>query len=125
MSRFVSEIPTALLEKEEPKREQISVGGGYRAWGTVSPAANRPRTYYHDDAYEKTTRASSTAYGTSTPKPAAATIFEVGTRVHHAVFGDGEILSVKPMGADTLYEIMFDRTGTKKLMASYAKLKKI
>lgn len=125
VSRFVSEIPTALLEKEEPKREQISVGGGYRAWGTVSPAANRPRTYYHDDAYEKTTRASSTAYGTSTPKPAAATIFEVGTRVHHAVFGDGEILSVKPMGADTLYEIMFDRTGTKKLMASYAKLKKI
>ena len=40
-------------------------------------------------------------------------------------FGEGEILSVKSMGADTLYEIMFDTVGTKKLMATYAKLKKV
>ena len=40
-------------------------------------------------------------------------------------FGEGEILSVKPMGADTLYEIAFDTAGTKKLMATYARLTKI
>ena len=39
-------------------------------------------------------------------------------------FGEGEILSVKPMGADVLYEIAFEKVGTKKLMATYAKLKK-
>ena len=31
---------------------------------------------------------------------------------------------VKEMGADILYEIAFDKVGTKKLMATYAKLKK-
>ena len=42
------------------------------------------------------------------------------------LFGfEGEIFSVKPMGADMLYEIVFDKAGTKKLMASFAKLKKI
>ena len=40
-------------------------------------------------------------------------------------FGRGEILSVRPMGADTLYEVAFDKVGTKKLMATYARLKKI
>ena len=33
--------------------------------------------------------------------------------------------AVKPMGADVLYEIVFDKVGTKKLMATYAKLKKV
>ena len=52
-------------------------------------------------------------------------IFSIGTRGSHAVFGEGTVLSVREMGADTLYEIAFDRVGTKKLMATYAKLKKI
>ena len=35
------------------------------------------------------------------------------------------VLSVRPVAADTLLEIAFDRVGTKKLMATYAKLKKL
>ena len=57
------------------------------------------------------------------PRPAADR-FAPGDRVRHMTFGNGEVLSVKPMGADVLYEIMFDKVGTKKLMATYAKLKK-
>ena len=48
-----------------------------------------------------------------------------GDRVRHMTFGDGEIISAKKMGADILYEVAFDKVGTKKLMATYAKLKKI
>jgi DNA helicase-2/ATP-dependent DNA helicase PcrA len=48
-----------------------------------------------------------------------------GDRVSHASFGEGEILSIKPMGADKLIEVMFDTVGTKKLMGTYAKLKKL
>ena len=48
-----------------------------------------------------------------------------GDRVTHASFGEGEILSIKPMGADKLIEVMFDTAGTKKLMGTYAKLKKL
>ena len=40
------------------------------------------------------------------------------------VFGVGTVLSVKEMGADILYEIAFEKSGTKRLMATYAKLKR-
>ena len=46
-------------------------------------------------------------------------------RVKHLTFGEGTVLSAKPMGADMLYEIAFDNAGTKKLMGTFAKLKKI
>ena len=60
-----------------------------------------------------------------TKKPSVGAQFQPGDRVKHITFGTGEILSVKPMGADILYEIIFDKVGTKKLMATYAKLTKI
>ena len=53
------------------------------------------------------------------------TAFAAGDRVAHPTFGEGVILSTRPMAADTLLEVAFDRVGTKKLMATYAKLKKI
>ena len=48
-----------------------------------------------------------------------------GDRVSHVTFGEGEILSAKPMGNDVLFEVVFDKAGTKKLMGTYAKLKKL
>jgi DNA helicase-2/ATP-dependent DNA helicase PcrA len=55
----------------------------------------------------------------------ASDAFHTGDRVRHPIFGEGVILSTKTMAADTLLEVAFDRVGTKKLMATYAKLKKI
>ena len=49
----------------------------------------------------------------------------VGDRVSHAMFGEGSILSTRDMGGDVLYEVKFDNGQTKKLMATFAKLKKI
>lgn len=51
--------------------------------------------------------------------------FTVGERVKHIMFGEGTVLSVREMGADILYEIIFDKVGTKKLMATYAKLTRV
>ena len=48
-----------------------------------------------------------------------------GDRVSHKKFGEGMIISVTPSGADYLVEILFDNVGTKNLMASIARLKKI
>ena len=58
------------------------------------------------------------------PKTSRET-FSPGDRVKHITFGEGEILSVKVMGADILYEVAFDRVGTKKLMGTYAKLTRV
>ena len=61
-----------------------------------------------------------------TPKKSPATeSFAPGDIVRHMTFGRGEIVSAKPMGADIMYEIVFDNVGTKKLMATYAKLKRV
>jgi len=57
-------------------------------------------------------------------KTARPETLAVGDRVRHMTFGSGTVLSVREMGADILYEIAFDTVGTKKLMATYAKLKK-
>ena len=51
--------------------------------------------------------------------------FEAGDEVQHLTFGHGTVISVQEMGADLLYEIAFDNFGTKKLMATYAKLKRV
>ena len=51
--------------------------------------------------------------------------FAPGTRVSHDMFGPGQVLSSRDMGGDVLYEVRFDNGQTKKLMATFAKLKKI
>ena len=51
--------------------------------------------------------------------------FQVGDTVQHNVFGKGVILSKLDMANDTLLEIQFLTGGTKKIMANYAKLKKL
>ena len=108
-SRFLGEIPKELLLEDAPRR---------RAFTPMDD-----ETLY---SYQSAPRFERVTVGQPLRKPTGAgESFAVGDRVRHMTFGEGEILSVKPMGADTLYEIVFDRAGTKKLMASFAKLKKI
>lgn len=52
------------------------------------------------------------------------TVFRPGDVISHRVFGRGTVLSAMPMSGDTLLEIAFEKGGTKKLMANFAKLKK-
>lgn len=51
--------------------------------------------------------------------------FSVGERVSHNLFGEGTVISVKKISNDAMLEIAFDKVGTKKLMANFAKIKKI
>ena len=128
LSRFVSEIPSGLIEKyEEPQvrnpYSQQQVFKTYYSEGqNKAPATARQTTPTGNYGVRK-------PQPTPTPAPAAQggkrEVFSPGDRVRHMAFGEGEILSVKNMGADVLYEVMFDKVGTKKLMATYAKLKKM
>ena len=118
ISRFVSEIPEKLIEKK-----------GYESYYT--PPQQSAKVYYQDTSYsikQPAYKSEPISIGKpyNTPrKSASGETFSAGDRVRHMTFGEGEIISVKPMGADTLYEVVFDNVGTKKLMATYAKLKKI
>ncbi len=111
-SRFLrEEIPEELLENDAPKRAFASTA--YRPSASPSFESRLSGEFLRRPAQ------------TAAPKHppiGGFTRFTVGDRVSHAVFGVGEILSVKEMGGDLLYEVRFDGGSTKKLMATYAKL---
>lgn len=48
-----------------------------------------------------------------------------GQRVRHEMFGDGTILTMEGSGPDAKLTVYFDRTGSKKFIAKYAKLTRI
>ena len=101
-SRFLSEIPDELIEKEGAERRSVNVGTSYA-----------------------TTQASIF----SKPKESASACpdLKVGDRVKHFKFGEGLIISAQPMGNDIKLSVAFDDAGvgTKNMMAVFAKLKKI
>ena len=51
--------------------------------------------------------------------------YDVGDRVHHMKFGDGLVTAITEGGRDYEVTVAFDRAGTKKMFAAFAKLKKI
>ncbi len=113
ISRFVSEIPSELLDAEKPQKTQ-----------STGAAFSRPRTAYAPFGAAGASRTAATATSAPPKKTAPAESFSAGETVIHATFGRGVILSVKPMGGDILYEIVFDTVGTKKIMATYARMKR-
>jgi DNA helicase-2/ATP-dependent DNA helicase PcrA len=128
LSRFVGEIPEELLEREDMTMEAMSLSAGA---GNGAASAGGPfRSYYERPRRPKApVHTDRITVGQTTPAATAAArqsmnALAPGDRVTHASFGEGEILSIKPMGADKLIEVMFDSVGTKKLMGTYAKLKK-
>lgn len=146
VSRFVLEIPDRLVERQDlcakfGASDPAGKKGPYGTRGEGTIAVPQMRTYYSEKGAR--TGSDRNSFGGFSPasggngfgmpfslraKKAASEQYPIlceGDRVRHANFGEGEILSVKPMGADYLYEIVFDRVGTKKLMATYAKLTKI
>ncbi len=107
ISRFVSEIPEEIIEREGNSLfASYSVrNDGFVGYNSADKSFN---------AFAK---------GISKAEQIEKKIFSAGNRIIHSAFGAGLILSTKTVGADTLYEIAFDEVGTKKIMASYAKLK--
>ena len=122
LSRFVAdEMPKRLVFEDSPRRSERNAYAGFGGTSTVqrAPEVNYMRELRRpaEIAPKKRERAGAAEYGVIR--------FAPGARVRHDMFGEGSILSSRDMGGDVLYEVMFDNGQTKKLMATYAKLKKI
>ncbi len=120
ISRFATEIPPELTERTED--EQYGTFTRNRsAFISTGRSVVNPST-----AYSQTTSYSPFS---SQPNPKSSPDrserFEIGDNVVHSMFGKGVVLSAKEMGGDVLYEVVFENHGTKKLMGTYAKLKKV
>lgn len=114
LSRFIAEIPEECMDiVDEPIQS-----GELRQRMPRLPKM-KPVNHFVEE-----TKKPVSALGKKAPAKSGAS-FATGDRVRHQTFGEGTVLSVKPMGADVLYEIAFESAGTKKLMATYARLTRV
>ena len=110
VSRFIGEIPEEFLEIDEPKKVVVEKD---------KDGKKKNKNVISKEFYKKSDLSNNIGKTVGFEK------FNEGDQVSHITFGVGEILSVSEMGSDILYEIAFEDIGTKRLMATYAKLKKI
>lgn len=112
MSRFLKEIPIELLEngelfkKEKPEPEYQSI---YR----------QAKQNFRTKAFQTKPVQQFKVAGGKGPG------YDVGDRVRHMKFGDGLVTGITEGGRDYEVTVEFDRVGTKKMFAAFAKLKKI
>ncbi len=120
LSRFINEIPKDLTEITSALVKTSFTTPTYS--GTISNTGGKSGFLNNTFAM-----ANNFANRTYTPKPAstAKADFKAGDSVMHKAFGKGMIISAQLMANDTMLEIAFDKVGTKKLMANFAKLEKI
>lgn len=129
-SRFIDDIPPEYINEErEYERDNISDGkvpfrASFDEEGNVTYSSSAMRPTNSRPKMSSISQDKLTVNKTAIPKRSAGEFLDEGDRVIHPVFGEGDVISVKQMGADRLYEVEFDRVGTKKLMGSYAKLRK-
>ena len=114
-SRFLSEIPKELLDLEH-----IETPVKKTFLQSVFRPAEKKKPEVSSELYKK-----SSVYSNTAGKQATTERFAPGDAVTHPVFGNGMILSAKTVGPDMLYEIAFDNVGTKKMMGTYAKIKRL
>ena len=111
-SRFVDEMPEELLESNITESRRFS--------NATAPDPTLSRPQVARARYVSAANAAPSASLASAAKSKPLPNFAAGDRVFHKAFGDGLIVSVKPMGGDALLEIAFDQKGTKRLMAKSA-----
>lgn len=112
-SRFFKEIPVEYLEDKttlQPKVAKVMQDLGVRN------ASVPKKEVYMTKGFGSSVKSSgSTDYSK----------FKAGDAVEHRTFGRGEILKATPCGNDCILEIQFESIGFKRLMAAFAKVKKI
>ena len=109
-SRFLADIPPGLIEGQSQKQArqiQLNIGAGRYQGRTAPPVTYAPQA-------EK--------------RPAPASLipqFKAGDRVTHPSFGEGMVVETKLAGGDEEVSVAFKGRGIKRLMASFANLRKI
>ena len=112
-SRFFKEIPVEYLEDKttlQPKVAKVMQDLGVR-----NAAAPKKEVYMTKGFGSSVKSSGSTDYSK----------FKAGDTVEHRTFGRGAILKATPCGNDCILEIQFESIGFKRLMAAFAKVKKI
>ncbi len=115
VSRFVGEIPKHLLGKGEEEPRLPSQPQSFReAVSKVKPIFSTRNTY----------QSRSVSFPSANTSKATLE-YQEGDRVAHTKFGEGTVTQIVEGGRDYEVTVDFDRVGTKKMFATFAKLKKV
>ncbi len=119
VSRFVEEIPQSLLDEDGDSRTVFFEKKKTDETSGVKRVSYKPNTGYNPYMPQsfkpkefKVEKASSLDYGK-------------GDRVRHRKFGEGTVTDIANGAKDFEVTVDFDKAGTKRLFASFAKLEKI
>lgn len=134
VSRFVKEIPKHYLEYEE---KAFGYAPANMDWSPSKKPAEQViqlKAYGKNNPYTRSATANvnpsaNPGFGKAFPMggstASAPTSYEVGDKVRHIKFGNGEVIDVIPSGSDQEIVVNFDRVGEKHLFASLVKMKKL
>jgi DNA helicase-2/ATP-dependent DNA helicase PcrA len=129
-------VPERGLSAEEILSGGTRTGGRARERLASPPSSHRTQKRREDKRQQQNARlnisSASTLFGRTAPgkqTPDSATPiargFKVGEKVRHPAFGEGQVLAVKPAGQDEEVTVMFTTAGTKRLLASLARLERL
>lgn len=138
-SRFVREIPQALLDNTLPKSgrrtveeflDSVSAGGHSEAFDPRPKAILRPRVTAKADKpfIAKGIGSLNELAGISKGAPARGDVdleYGEGDRVKHIKYGEGTVLRIAREPRDYKVTVEFDKAGQKIMYASFAKLKRM
>lgn len=126
-SRFLSEIPRHLLSqspdslsprfrRQEREEMPFRAGGGGKGglFGDHPFISKGMRGNAYQTVFDKTK-----------PAPVGSIDYQQGDQVKHIKFGTGTVQEMKKKGSDYEVVVNFEQFGTKKMIASFAKLKKL
>lgn len=124
-SRFLREIPSSVIDDQSVVARRST--GFTSAHSGFSSGARGGSSYTSSSKIGSARQSSNSAHKFGQAGNAAQKSnvdYNVGDTVSHKSFGMGTILTITPMGGDMLLEVAFDKAGTKKMMANYARLEK-
>lgn len=114
LSRFLAEVPQELFDRKdcESKTQDSPMRRSF-------PSHTKQKVKISDEFYK------TPSIGGYEAREMNKEFFKAGDMIRHLTFGTGMVLSVKDMKGDAMYEIAFESVGTKKMMATYAKLERV
>ncbi len=115
-SRFIDEIPEELLNIENFSKYKSA----------YKPGSNKDKDKNYDPLKPTVARKpyilQPRNFGGSNLEPLD---FEIGDNVKHSRFGVGKVTNINTAGKDYEVTVDFPKSGTKKMMASFAKMEKV
>ena len=141
VSRFCTEIPMSLLDTNTGRKPagfsaSVSASSGSRNMsggsvfagnsGSIAGERSSARTFASRPRESALTEAAKSGLGRQFKVEKMERLpYETGDRVKHIKFGEGKVLSIQDGKRDFEVTVEFDNVGTKRMFASFAKLKKV